>query len=55
MCLAITVFFAVKHAIQAARKDCGHDEWFELECPATVQRIREACLVAVDDLVVETP
>ena len=50
MCLAVTVFFAVKHAILAARKDRGHGEWFPLESPATVQRIREACLVDAADL-----
>ncbi len=53
LCLATTVFFAVKHAILAARQDRGHTEWFPLYAPATVQRIREACLVEMDDLKVE--
>jgi len=48
--LAATAFFAIKHAILAARQDRGHDEWFTLDAPATVQRIREACLVTEDDL-----
>jgi xanthine dehydrogenase/oxidase len=48
--LAITAYFAVKHAVLAARRDRGHDEWFFLEAPATVQRIREACLVDAADL-----
>jgi xanthine dehydrogenase/oxidase len=48
--LAVTAFFAVKHAVLDARRDRGHDEWFELESPATVQRVREACLVEADDL-----
>ena len=48
--LAATAFFAVKHAILAARQDLGHDEWFALDAPATVQRVREACLVTEDDL-----
>jgi xanthine dehydrogenase/oxidase len=48
--LAVTAYFAVKHAILAARKDRGHDEWFFLEAPASVQRIREACLVSAEDL-----
>jgi xanthine dehydrogenase/oxidase len=48
--LAATAFFAVKHAILAARQDRGHDEWFALEAPATVQRVCEACLVTDDDL-----
>jgi xanthine dehydrogenase/oxidase len=42
--LANTVFFAIKHAILAARQDAGHTEWFELESPATVERIQLACL-----------
>jgi xanthine dehydrogenase/oxidase len=50
--LAITAFFAIKHAVLSARKDRGHEEWFVLESPATVQRIREACLVERKDLVV---
>ena len=48
--LAATAYFAVKHAILAARKDRGHNEWFFLPAPATVQRIREACLVEAKDL-----
>ncbi len=50
--LAITAYFAVKHAILAARQDRGHDEWFVLDAPATVQRVREACLVDIDNLTV---
>ncbi len=42
--LANTVFFAIKHAILDARKDAGHEEWFELASPATVERIQMACL-----------
>ena len=42
--LANTVFFAIKHAILSARKDAGQNEWFELESPATVERIQLACL-----------
>lgn len=44
--LASSVFFAIKHAILAAREDLGHSEWFELDSPATVQRIQEACAVS---------
>ncbi|HEX6702231.1 MAG TPA: molybdopterin cofactor-binding domain-containing protein [Gaiellaceae bacterium] len=45
MTLAVTVFFAIKHAILAARKDQGEDGWFDLEAPATVQRVAAACKV----------
>lgn len=48
--LAASVYFAVKHAILAARRDRGHDEWFRMDTPATVERIREACLVEAEDL-----
>jgi xanthine dehydrogenase/oxidase len=40
--LAATVFFAVKHAIQAARRDQGDDSWPELTVPATVGRVQQA-------------
>jgi xanthine dehydrogenase/oxidase len=50
LCLATTVYFALKHAILAARRDRGHDEWFRLDLPCSVQRVREACLVERDDL-----
>jgi xanthine dehydrogenase/oxidase len=48
--LAITAYFALKHAVLSARQDRGHDEWFVLDAPATVQRVREACLVEIDDM-----
>ena len=48
--LANTVFFAVKHAILAARKDRGHKEWFEMESPALVEDIRRLCMVEAKDL-----
>src|SRR5258707_5925325 len=41
--LANSVFFAIKHAIMAARQAAGRHEWFELESPATVERIRQTC------------
>jgi xanthine dehydrogenase/oxidase len=41
--LANTVFFAIKHAVLAARQDAGVTGWFELESPATVERIQQAC------------
>jgi hypothetical protein len=45
LCLAITVYFALKHAILAAAADRGHTDWFRLDLPCAVQRVREACLV----------
>jgi xanthine dehydrogenase/oxidase len=43
--LATTVFFALKHAIMAARRDQGDSTWFEMETPASVGRIQRACRV----------
>lgn len=43
--LSISVFFAIKHAILAARRDQGNNDWFELDSPATVERIKNACVV----------
>ena len=48
--LAATVYFAIKHAVLAARRDRDHDEWFRMDTPATPQRVREACLVETGDL-----
>lgn len=41
--LASSVFFAVKNAIYSARKDAGIDDIFQLNSPATPERIRMAC------------
>ena len=48
--LAASVHGAVKQAVMAARQERGHAEWFELRSPATVERVREACLVGAGDL-----
>ncbi len=45
--LASSVFFAIRHAIAAARKDQGNEGWFEMDAPATVQRIKEKCGVEI--------
>ena len=42
--LATTAFFAIKHAILAARiEHAGDATWFELDAPATAERIRMSC------------
>jgi len=41
--LAVTAFFAIKDAISAARKDAGLSGSFQLDSPATAERIRMAC------------
>jgi xanthine dehydrogenase/oxidase len=41
--LASSVFFAIKEAIEAARKEVNLDPHFSLQSPATSARIRMAC------------
>lgn len=43
--LSNTVFFAIKHAIAEARRDNGVVDWFTLDAPATVEKIKLACNV----------
>ncbi|XP_067942765.1 xanthine dehydrogenase/oxidase-like [Watersipora subatra] len=47
--LAASVFFAIKLAIQAARKDAGKDVNFRLDSPCTPERIRMACADTLTD------
>eukprot|EP00117_Sycon_ciliatum_P032245 scpid13149/ scgid2110/ Xanthine dehydrogenase/oxidase; Xanthine dehydrogenase; Xanthine oxidase; Xanthine oxidoreductase len=42
--LASSVFYAIKDAISAARSDAGLTGVFRLDSPATVERIRMACV-----------
>jgi xanthine dehydrogenase/oxidase len=53
LCLAATVYFAVKHAILDSRRERGKAGWFRLDMPCTVQRVREACEVELDELTLE--
>ncbi|XP_060572599.1 xanthine dehydrogenase/oxidase-like [Ruditapes philippinarum] len=41
--LSLSVLAAIKAAIQSARAQIGITGYFRLDCPATVQRIQEAC------------
>lgn len=43
--LSTSVFFAIKQAILAARRDQGDASWFEMPAPAAVGRIQEHCRV----------
>lgn len=40
--LAASVMFAIRNAIAEARSSADHKEWFHLDSPATVERIRMA-------------
>lgn len=41
--LAASVFFAIQDAVQAAREDAGEASAFNMDSPATCERIRMAC------------
>ncbi|KAI0235299.1 Xanthine dehydrogenase/oxidase [Lamellibrachia satsuma] len=42
--LAASVFFAIRHAIAVARADVGLNNFFQLNSPATAEKIRMACV-----------
>lgn len=44
LCLSVSIFFAIKEAIGAARKEVGMEGPFSLDSPATAERIRMACI-----------
>ena len=48
--LAVSAFLAVKRAVLSARADAGIEGWFELDAPATVARVREACATPREQL-----
>lgn len=41
--LGAAVFFALKEAVYAARKEVGLEGWFNMDSPATPERLRMAC------------
>ncbi|XP_046360646.2 indole-3-acetaldehyde oxidase-like [Haliotis rufescens] len=54
VCMASSALFAVKHAIEAARKDMSQDTFFPLDGPATVEMIQTACQLDNSQLVYGT-
>jgi len=48
--LANSVFFAIKSAVRASRLERGLSGLFRLDAPATVQEVRRACEVSIEDL-----
>lgn len=44
--LGTSVFWALKNAIYASRKDSGMLGWFQLDLPCTPERLRMACTMA---------
>ncbi|XP_048242204.1 xanthine dehydrogenase-like isoform X1 [Haliotis rufescens] len=52
--MATSALLAVKHAIEAARKEISKDTFFPLDGPATVEAIQTACLVDTSQFVYGT-
>jgi xanthine dehydrogenase/oxidase len=48
--LANSVYFAVKAAVRASRLERNLSGLFRMDAPATVQEVRKACQVSVEDL-----
>lgn len=53
LCMAATVYFALKHAILDSRTERGKPGWFRMDMPCTVQRVREACALGTDELTLD--
>lgn len=45
LCMAVSVFFALRNAIDAARSDAGNSEWFQMDCPGTIDKLHKMMLV----------
>uniref|UniRef100_K1Q8Q7 Xanthine dehydrogenase n=1 Tax=Magallana gigas TaxID=29159 RepID=K1Q8Q7_MAGGI len=53
LCMSCSALFAIKHAIEAFRKDIGKDTYFALDAPATVERVQLACASDTAQFVIE--
>ncbi|KAL4224843.1 hypothetical protein ACF0H5_015539 [Mactra antiquata] len=49
-CMSCSVLFALKHAVEAARKESGKDAYFALDGPATVEVLQGACMTDLESL-----
>ncbi|MBX3170216.1 MAG: molybdopterin-dependent oxidoreductase [Candidatus Eremiobacteraeota bacterium] len=51
MLMGLSVWFAIRRAIHAARRDhLGDASWYPMDCPATSERIQLACGVSSESL-----
>ena len=56
MLMGISVWFAIRRAIMAARQDhLGDTRWVPMDCPATSERIQLLCGVSAQSLTDEHP
>jgi len=49
LCASVAVYFALRHAIQAARADKGNMDWFRLDAPVTPEDVHKHCLTTSAD------
>ncbi|KAI0562191.1 Aldehyde oxidase/xanthine dehydrogenase [Gracilaria domingensis] len=49
--LAASVFFAIRDAISSSRRQNGLTDWYSLDSPASVERIRLRCVEKVTDTI----
>lgn len=45
LCMSCSALFALKRCVEAARKDIQKDTYFQLDCPSSVDKLQEFCLV----------
>jgi len=46
LCSSVCVLFALKNAIDSARKDAGNTDWYQLDGPVTPEDVARLCLTA---------
>jgi len=53
LCASVSVLFALRNAIAAARKDKGNTDWFRIDGPVTPEDVYRYCLTEQSDFVLQ--
>ncbi|XP_048729395.2 xanthine dehydrogenase-like isoform X2 [Ostrea edulis] len=53
LCMSCSALFAIKHAVEAFRKDIGKDTYFALDAPATVEKVQQSCMVDPTQFIIQ--
>ncbi|XP_061182872.1 xanthine dehydrogenase-like [Saccostrea echinata] len=53
LCMSCSALFAIKHAVEAFRRDIGKDTYFALDAPATVEKVQQACMIDASQFVIQ--
>jgi len=48
LCMSVSVLFALRHALDAARTEAGHPGWYEMYGPATVEKLQQMTLTSAE-------